>query len=602
MIKKVKNFATNHPDICATIAVSAAVLALFLPSFNFSRFVFDDAYYVGQMHLFEFSFSNICYHLTHKTVDLYSPLVMLSYMPDCLVWGKEYFISGCRVQNILWHLIAAILLYRIFREFKIQLKDKILEIPPSAALFSVLCWALHPQRMESVIWIAERKDVMVMVFALSSLLCIIRAHHRNRTSIAAPFLLLLSLFTIKPLLLTFPLLVFVGFMTVSHCDIKLSFKRTWPLFLAVFIYIVKHCTMFAQIASSSLSGASGETSRLPVAALNILKYAFKTLFPVKLSPLYPLYEANEVSWLPVFILILLATAVAAAACRKAPEQQFFASILLPGGLMFGLAAAPICNFYRIGNVDFADRYSYFPSIFIWCGVALLLTAAWEKFKEHHRKAIFCAAAAYFAVLLTLSVSYMIAWRSGSTQIDAMLDCEKPHYSALQLATAEAYLNNDYPEALRYASLITREDDMLKFFRECTTGLVLAKLGREDDGFKHISGAFAGKLWRYLDKVPRNMRRDCINFMIHCQQKRKDSPTYKGNMVFLCKLGAQVLLNTDQPESLNFSGAVLLLQQDYPAAVQFYTRAAAEFPANENIRKNLGSAKKKDSSDISFIRF
>jgi hypothetical protein len=167
------------------------------------------------MHLFEFSFSNICYHLTHKTVDLYSPLVMLSYMPDCLVWGEGYFISGCRVQNILWHLIAAILLYRIFREFKIQLKDRILEIPPRAALFSVLCWALHPQRMESVIWIAERKDVLISILGLAAIYTFIEAYKRNRIPVAAPILLFISLWGVKPMLLSLPLILTIGFCWIA---------------------------------------------------------------------------------------------------------------------------------------------------------------------------------------------------------------------------------------------------------------------------------------------------------------------------------------------------------------------------------------------------
>ena len=189
MFEKLKTLFQKYPDRCCIVIILLAASLPFLPALNFGKFAIDDGAYIGQDFLFAINWSNIKYHLTNKTVGLYSPLVMLSYMPDYLLWGKEYFISGCRLQNILWHLAAALLLYRIFREFKITFADGThLEIPVPAALFTVLCWALHPQRMESVIWIAERKDGMITGMAFIMICLIIRAHKREQTSIAAPLL------------------------------------------------------------------------------------------------------------------------------------------------------------------------------------------------------------------------------------------------------------------------------------------------------------------------------------------------------------------------------------------------------------------------------
>ena len=596
MLKKFCRFVDRHHDLSAVILIAVAVFAFFLPSLPFEKFAFDDTNYVGQTHLFELTFSNIRYHLTNKTVELYSPLVMLSYIPDYLLWGKEYFISGCRLQNILWHTLAAVLLYRIFRMLKVTLANgTVLEISALPSLFAVLCWALHPQRMESVIWIAERKDVMVNCMALAMILLLIRAYKLERTSIAAPILLLVSLFTVKPMLLTFPLVALTGFCVATDGDIKQSIKRTWPLFLASALYIVKNSSIFSGIASSVAAGQKVGESRLPIAVWNIFRYAFKTIFPVKLSPLYRYYEAGEISWLPVLIFVLIAGTVICFAFRKAPEQQFFAKILLPGGLMFGFALAPVCSFHRIGNVDFADRYSYFPSIFIWCGVALLLTFLWKKFQDNNGKVIILAASAYFAVLSVLSISYMPAWRTFDTQVDAMLDCKKPHFEALFLASCDAFENGNCQDAMRYTLMLSDDQKLHIFFRNCMTGLVLAKLGRTEEGFKYISDLFAKDHWTFLKNCPNNMKINCLNFMVGYHFERREQPQYQRNLPFLCGIASKLLKETSLQESLYFSGLVLLFKNDFAAAEQHFAKASALFPQNEKLRSNLEAARQRDVS-------
>ena len=598
MLKNIRQLICKYPDRFAAGVIAVAVLAFFLPSLTFEKFAFDDTNYVGQAHLFELTFSNIHYHLTHKTVELYSPLVMLSYMPDYLLWGKEYFISGCRLQNILWHLAAALLLYRIFREFKITFADGThLEIPVPAALFTVLCWALHPQRMESVIWIAERKDGMITGMAFIMICLIIRAHKREQTSIAAPLLLMISLFTVKPMLLTFPLIILTGFLTVTNGNIKLSMKHSWPLFLPVLLYVIVNRSIFSGIASSVEVAQKAGESRLPIAVWNIFRYAFKTIFPVKLSPLYPYYGQGEISWLPVLIFVAVAGTVIYFACRKAPEQPFFAKILLPGGLMFGLAIAPVCSFHRIGNVDFADRYSYFPSIFIWCGIALLLVFIWNKLKETYAHAVILAVAAYFAVLAVLSVSYMSAWRNFDTQVDAMLDCEKPHFQALFLAASDAFEHKKYRDAMRYTLLLDNNNELNVFFRNCMTGMVLAKTGRTEEGFKYISELFAKEHWAFWKQCPNNMKINCFNFMVNYHYAKKDIALYHRNLLFLCSVASKMLRDVYGQESLNFAGIALLLNNDFAAAEQHFAKASALFPKDEILRSNLEAARKKDASKI-----
>ena len=86
---KFKELFEKHPDWFCGIAVFLAAVLPFLPAVPFEVFVIDDNAYIGQDFLFSLNWSNIKYHLYCKTLELYSPLVMLSFMLDHLVWGSD---------------------------------------------------------------------------------------------------------------------------------------------------------------------------------------------------------------------------------------------------------------------------------------------------------------------------------------------------------------------------------------------------------------------------------------------------------------------------------------------------------------------------------
>jgi hypothetical protein len=161
MWKKAKELFQKHPDFCCAAAVFAAAVLPFLPAIPFDIYIIDDGIYIGQDFLFSLKWSNIKYHLTNTTLGLYSPLVMLSFMFDYLIWGSDILHCGARLHNIILHSLSMVLFYLTLRQLKWKFKDgDDLSFPPFAALFAALAVAVHPQRIESVVWIAERKDVL----------------------------------------------------------------------------------------------------------------------------------------------------------------------------------------------------------------------------------------------------------------------------------------------------------------------------------------------------------------------------------------------------------------------------------------------------------
>ena len=92
-------------------------------------------------------------------------------------------------------------------------------------------------------------------------------------------------------------------------------------------------------------------------------------------------------------------------------KEFFARAVLPAGLMFGAAVFPVCNLQRIGNVDFADRYSYFPSLFIWMALGAAVVMLYQNQPEF-RRMIKVAVASSNAPRNTATATFIIRRNSG----------------------------------------------------------------------------------------------------------------------------------------------------------------------------------------------
>ena len=117
----------------------------------------DDAYVAANAHL-QWSLENILYWWRTPLEGLLTPLTANSLMLDALIWGQGS-VAGFRLTNILLHIITAWLFFSIGRKMR---------VPAGWMCGIVLCWALHVQRLESVLWIAERKDVLGGVLSLAA--------------------------------------------------------------------------------------------------------------------------------------------------------------------------------------------------------------------------------------------------------------------------------------------------------------------------------------------------------------------------------------------------------------------------------------------------
>lgn len=309
----------------------------------------------------------------------YQPLTWLSFAADYAIWGapNNRTAFGYHLTNILLHAVAVVLFYFV----ACRLLGVATGVPPDApdartcwcAGFAALVFALHPLRVESVVWVTERRDVLSAVLLFACVLWYLRAVDRRRGY--AVWLVMawvafgLSLLS-KAAGMTLPVVLIVldvyplrrvqrGLATVTRIVVeKIPF--------AILAVAAGWLAMRAQLAAGAWRPLSqfGVLERIAAAAYGAMFYIWKFLSPTRLAPLYPLPSREQLLG-PVFVICLVLIAVAVMV-TVAYRRQFPA---IPAAMCcYVLFLAPVSGLAQSGKQLVADRYSYLSLL----AVALLL--------------------------------------------------------------------------------------------------------------------------------------------------------------------------------------------------------------------------------------
>jgi hypothetical protein len=332
---------------------------------------------------------------TTHTANWY-PLTWLSHMADWSLFGPAA--AGHHVVSIALHALAAVLLFRWLSGATGA---------PGRSLFAALAWALHPQRVESVAWIASRKDVLNGVLFFLALLAWtgwVRTR-RRRDGMLALLAFGASLLA-KPASVTLPVLLLVldgwPYGRWGREAARRLVLEKLPFFgLAALSGLV---TLAANRAGWA-GGPAPELSfaeRLATAAVSCASYLRDAAWPLGLAAAYPVDPAPAGAVLLGAALVLVAISAAALALRRP------APWLGAGWLWFLVALAPVAGWISFGAQTRADRLTYLPAaglawIAAWGSDALLARAGLRRF----RWAAWCAAALLLALL---SVRQVGCWR------------------------------------------------------------------------------------------------------------------------------------------------------------------------------------------------
>lgn len=328
----------------------------------------DQAYVVDNPHINSgLTLVNIQWAFTSVYAANWHPFTWLSHMLDVQLFGMNP--AGHHLVNVFLHVTNAILLFFLL----CRSTGSLWRSAVVAALF-----ALHPLHVESVAWVAERKDVLSTLFGLLTLYFYVGYVEQPSPQRYAGMLIafIFGLMS-KPMLVTLPLvMLMMDYWPLNRfehgCDTDCTAPGKLPfhhLFIekAPFVLLIaasSAITMYAQQRGRAISTLieSPLSERASNALVSYVGYLGKMLWPHNLSVFYP-FPVGIPLWQPLCAFGLL-SAITALVILKRRRYPY----LIVGWFWYLCTLVPVIGFVRIGLQAMADRYSYIPliGIFIMC--------------------------------------------------------------------------------------------------------------------------------------------------------------------------------------------------------------------------------------------
>src|SRR2546421_11526812 len=358
------------------------------------RYVYENTKITGGL-----SISGTAWAFTHIHSMNWHPLTTISHMLDCQLYGVKA--GGHHFTNVLLHSIAAMLLF-------IALLEMTGAFWRSAFVAAV--FAIHPLHVESVAWIAERKDVLSGVFFMLTLLayvCYVRSPRVGHYLVVI-FAFACGLMS-KPMLVTLPfVLLLLDYWPLARIKGQFGKRVLEKIPLIALSGVSSFITFLVQ------KGAVGRAEDLPIlerinnAVISYVLYIWQMLWPVNLAVFYPHPENRLPLWEIVSCLLLLIRITAAAILLR--KQR---SYLITGWFWYLGMLVPVIGLVQVGWQGHADRYTYLPQI----GLYLALTwavADMTALYQHRRVALSTAAILIIAALSSGAWIQTSYWRDSET--------------------------------------------------------------------------------------------------------------------------------------------------------------------------------------------
>jgi tetratricopeptide (TPR) repeat protein len=350
------------------------------------------------------------------------PLTWLSHMLDVTFYGLDP--AGHHLTNLLIHGLNVLLLFVVL----LRMTGGLWPSACVAALF-----ALHPLHVESVAWVAERKDVLSTCCGLLAIAAHVRyaARPTGDRYLGVLCLFALSLMA-KPMLVTLPvILLLLDYWPLGRLQLASGARRTvWPLLKEKFPLLLLSAasgavTVLAQQQAGAIRtfDALSLWARVENALVAYVGYMGKTLWPDNLAVFYPHPGSSLPPWQVAGAVLLLGgiTVLVALAGNRRPY-------LFVGWSWYLVTLVPVIGLIQIGSQAVADRYTYVPLIGLFIMLAwgaAELTAGWR----HQRAVLVVAAALLFPALMGITWLQVRVWRNSVTLFERALAVTTSNYIA-----------------------------------------------------------------------------------------------------------------------------------------------------------------------------
>ncbi len=588
------------------LVLTVSALLVFWQVGNFDFVNYDDPSYVTEnQHVVSgLTFDNIIWAFTTIHTGYWHALTWLSLMLDCQLFGANA--GGIHLVNLFWHLANTLLLFTVLKKMTGSLWS---------STFVAAAFALHPMHVESVAWIAERKDVLSTFFFLLTMAAYLR--YVKQPS-AARYLLVLLIFALglmaKPMLVTLPfVLLLLDYWPLDRIS-RFQLRTLYRLILSAgrltaekipFIVLSIVSSVIAFLGTQSSISISSFAAfplkfRIGNAFISYLIYIEKMFRPGGMAAFYP-HPVGNVSVLYAVISAILLLAVTIFVIRFAKNHRY----LVTGWFWYLGTLIPVIGIIQVGLQAYADRYTYIPYIGLFImlawglpqllsklpyrkialGVSMVIVLTGLGICAHRQTSYWKNSITLFSHALSVTQNNYIAYHGlgaayGSLgRIDEAIDAYK---QAIQIkpSYAEAYfsLGRDYENLSRLSEAI-----------EAYKQAIRIKPGYAD-AYLALSNAY-NKLGRYQDSVK------------VCKQAIRIKPDYAeayNNLgvayarlecwpqaIEACKQAIKI--NPDYTEAYNNLGITYSRLDRLTEAIDAYKQAIHIKPSYAEAYYNLGRA-------------
>jgi protein O-mannosyl-transferase len=548
------------------------------------------------------TWSGVIWAFTHVHAFNWHPLTWISHMLDCQLYGLNP--GGPHLTNVLLHTVSAILLFLVLRRMTGALW-------PSAWVAAV--FAIHPLRVESVAWVAERKDVLSGVFFMFTL----GAYAQYVEAVKTPtprskvfYALTVLLFALglmcKPMLVTLPLvLLLLDYWPLNRYGDAAERHSHFPILRRL---VLEKLPLFALAILScivTLHAQTGAIQSLPLAmrlgnaVMAYADYMGQMFWPLGLAASYP-YVAPNTEWWKVALSLVILGGISIGVFIRRRRHPW----LLTGWLWYLIMLLPVIGIFQVGYQAHADRYTYLPQI----GLYLMLTWAAANLSAgwRYRRAIGVGGGALILIALILCARVQTGyWRDSETLWGHTLACTSDNAFATYSMGNTLFQKGDAAGAIAcYQEAIRLNPDFGDAYNNMGNALLQqGKLDQAIAAFQKASALIPQSLQTSVNLGNALFQKGDVDDAIACYQKvLQAEPDYvkahinlgvalmqKGRIeaaVAECQKALQI--EPDNVTACIDLGNALVQEGNVEGAIVQYQKALQIKPDNMEARYNLGN--------------
>jgi len=521
VLKKV-NIWPGRQKFIICIVLAVVTLAVYRQTYQFDFLKFDDEVYVTENSYIQsgITLDGLRWAFSTLYAEFWHPVTWLSLMFDYQIYGLNA--GGYHQTNLILHVLSALLVFLLFN----RMTGTLWRSAFVAALF-----ALHPLRVESVAWIAERKDVLSVFFGIASLYAYaLYTESLKLSRYALCFILFALSLMSKPTMVTLPFVLMlldvwplqrwqkaIQARGNSFVVVKGILGEKIPFIILSIIFSI--LTLWAQQKGHMIVSLENLpfSVRFQNAVMSYVAYLGKMFWPVNLASFYPYEHYFSMPKILAACLMLMIITIAVIYFR----QRW--SFLFVGWFWYLGTLIPVIGLVKSADYAMADRFTYVPFI----GIAMMLVWGMPLLfprQDMRKKILFPAGIGVLGIFVMLSWQQCGYWKNSiklwSHALQATENNAKAHNNLGRALRAEGKIKeaiDHYDHAVRIAP-----DKAMVYFNRALAYASLGQHQRSIEDFNlavdlnpNFTAAYNNRGMVYLLQGKKSL--GCRDFLKACER-------------------------------------------------------------------------------------